>query len=151
MAHILIVKSKNHEHEVKRMLYAAIDIIISNGHTYDEIQVSTVKDFPIALNIFNESGLYEATLCIGILQSNPYENSTIHYQEITRCIYDYSTYFGHLVGQSIIYCENKLINDLDYITDYARDVAVNMCDFIRLNRELNSIDGTRYGNSTLHN
>lgn len=150
MAHILILKSNQSNELVRSMLCTAVDVVKSYGHTYDELQVPSVKELPLALNSFTESHHYEATICLGIMHPNLCEDSKIHYVEIVKCFYEYTTYFGHLIGQAIVYNDLDKINITD-VTAFTQEIATNICEFIKLNRDLNSIEGTRYRIDTPHN
>lgn len=132
------------------MFRAASEIITTNGHTYDEILVPTVKEIPISLNMFAESLNYEATICIGAMVDNKLEDSKVHYQEVLRSIYDYSTYFGHLVGNCLTY-HDKPKADEAALRMYAQEVVSGICDLMKIIREINSMESSRYAGSIKHN
>lgn len=133
------------------MFRAAIEIINAEGHTYDEILIPTVKELPISLNMFAESLNYEATICIGALvANNSVEDSKIHYQEVLRSIYDYSTYFGHMVSNCITYHDTSEVSEAELFA-YAQEAVNGVCDLIKVIREINSMESSRYAGSTKHN
>lgn len=132
------------------MFRAASEIITTNGHTYDEILVPTVKEIPISLNMFAESLNYEATICIGAMADNKLEDSKVHYQEVLRSIYDYSTYFGHLVGNCLTYHDKSKLDEAA-LRMYAQEVVSGICDLMKIIREINSMESSRYAGSIKHN
>ncbi len=151
MAHILILRAKQNDELSHIMFKAASEVIGASGHTYDEILIPTAKELPIALNMFAESLNYEATICIGaIMRNDIFEDSKIHYQEILRNIYDYSSYFGHLVGNCITYHNSAEVNNEELFA-YARETVAGICELIKVIREINSMESSRYAGSTKHN
>ncbi len=150
MAHILILRARQNADLAEVMFRTAVDIITANGHTYDEILVPSIKEFPISVNMFAESLNYEATICIGAIVATKLEDSKIHYQEVLRCIYDYSTYFGHLVGNCITFHDTTKVDKTE-LSAYAQEIVGGICDLIKVIREINSMDSTRYAGLLKHN
>jgi 6,7-dimethyl-8-ribityllumazine synthase len=150
MAHILILRTKQNDELTGVMSRAVVDVLNANGHTYDEILVPSIKDLPISLNMLAESLNYEASICVSSVVKNEHEDTKLHYQEVIRCIYDYSTYFGHLVGQCITYHENTKA-DLDGLFKYAQAVGTSVCELIKTIRDINSMESSRYGGNIKHN
>ncbi|MDF3047002.1 MAG: hypothetical protein K0R73_120 [Candidatus Midichloriaceae bacterium] len=150
MAHILILRTKQNDELTAVMARAIVDVLNANGHTYDEILVPSIKDLPISLNMLAESLNYEASICVSSIIKNEHEDTKLHYQEVIRCIYDYSTYFGHLVGQCITYHENSMVEPKG-LSNYAREVGANVCELIKTIRDINSMDSSGYGGNIKHN
>jgi 6,7-dimethyl-8-ribityllumazine synthase len=150
MAHILILRARQNNAMSEPMFRTAIDVISANGHTYDEILVPSIKELVIAINTFGESFNYEATICIGSIITNKFEDSKTHYQEVLRCLYDYSAYFGHLVGNCIT-IHDKPEADKAELSAYAQEIVSGVCEFIKVIREINSMDGSRYAGNIKHN
>ena len=151
MSHILILKCYHNSELVDILAKDAISVIESYGHTYDEIVVPTVKELPVAINMFAESLEYEATLCLGVLVENNIELTSIQYQEILRSIYDYSTYFNHIVGIGIVHAKKEAL-EVNECLSYTNNVTQSMCDMIKIARDINSMEGPKYGKGSFtHN
>lgn len=151
MSHILILKSSQQDELITLLMAEVINVLNTYGHTYDEITVPTIKEMPIAMNLLAESMTYEATICVGLYIDNKMELSNIQYQEIVRSIYDYSTYFGHIVGIGVIYTK-KLQLQISDCVQYVGDVTHSVCEMIKTIRDINSMEGSGYGRGSLkHN
>lgn len=151
MAHILILKAQDNPSIIDEMSRAAIDIILSNKHSYDEILIPSVKDLPLSINLFAESLNYEAVLCLGVVKESPLEISSVHYEHIVSSIYEYSTYFGFIVGSGIIIQREDAQDFTQAAIEYTQKITDSLCIMIQTIRQLNSMDMVKDGRSQKHN
>ena len=156
MAHILILKASSNENITQAMSRRVIEVITSQGHTYDEIVIPSTKELPIALNLFAEALNYEAAICIGVLDATKTITlNEIHAQEILRTLYEYSTYYALPIGIAITYFKtSEEINSEEAhikATEFAQDIANNIIDMMKTIRQLNSLESEKYAQYRKHN
>lgn len=133
------------------MLDSVFDVLGVGGHNYELISVPSARELPITLNMATEFFTFDAVICLGILEDKPFEHTMLHQQELISSLYDYSTYFGVIVGICVLFKEFEETLDIDYISDYAASIANNIVEMIATVNQIHAIEASRNVTSKRHN
>ena len=150
MAHILIIKSLECEALSSKMYRCAIEKLKSESHAYDEVVVPSISHIPVALNIYVEGYNYEGVLVIGVQDvSIDFIQNDIHYAEVLKSIYEYSTYFAVPIGTALIQKKPKISSKK--VGQYAEKITTDLLSMIQTIRQNNSLESEKYVHGRKHN
>jgi len=150
MSNVLIISAQANPIETQVMLDSVVGLMQSKNHTFEVISVPTAKELPVALNMVSEFFGFDAIICLGVIEDAPHERTKYHYKELLSALYDYSTYFGIIVGVSVLFKDEAHL-DLDYVASYAASIATSALGMIATVSQIHAIEAGKNVSSKRHN
>ncbi len=150
MSNILIISAQNSHGDVTTMLESVLGVLQSKNHNYEVIKVPSAKELPITLNMVSEFFGFDGVICIGVLEDLPHEGSKYHFKELLSALYDYSTYFGIIVGVCVLFKDVEQLN-AEYIANYAANIASSTVGMISTVSQIHAIEAAKNVSSNRHN